>query len=175
MRIGWLALGLSLVCLGDGFVVRPDGARIAYSVREGAGPNLVLIPGSWATRHVFDRFVSALPGSFRVIIVELRGHGESRPPAAAPTMASLADDVLAAVDAAVPRGQRFYVGGHSIGGMLSVEIAGRRPGEVAGAIPMEGWTHYLVQSEAFPRSPSEISPQQADAVRQRRILHGRDD
>jgi pimeloyl-ACP methyl ester carboxylesterase len=131
-------------------VMRPDGARIAYTVRDGAGPDLVLIPGSWGDRHVFDRYVAALPGELRVVIVELRGHGESRPAAETPTMASLADDVLAAVDAAIPGRRRFYVAGHSIGGMLAIEIAGRRPGQVAGALPMEGWAHHRVQAEAFP-------------------------
>jgi pimeloyl-ACP methyl ester carboxylesterase len=145
--------------LMSGFALRPDGARIAFTVREGVGPNLVLIPGSWGTRAVFDRFVAALPGDLRVVIVELRGHGESRPAAAAPTMESLAEDVLAAVDKAVPRGARFYVGGHSIGGMLTIEIAGRRPGQVAGAIAMEGWTHYSVQAAAFP--PGRPSPRRA--------------
>jgi hypothetical protein len=74
-------------------------------------------------------------------------------------MESLAEDVLAAVDKAVPRGARFYVGGHSIGGMLTIEIAGRRPGQVAGAIAMEGWTHYSVQAAAFP--PGRPSPRRA--------------
>lgn len=148
----------ALAAWGDGFVRRPDGARIAYSVREGKGPNLVLIPGSWADRHVFDRFVAALPPELRVIIVELRGHGQSQPPAAAPTMEDLAGDVLAAVDAVVPSNTRFYVGGHSIGGMLTIEIAGRRPGQVAGAIPMEGWAHHRVQAEAFAGAPSRRSP-----------------
>jgi pimeloyl-ACP methyl ester carboxylesterase len=156
--VALLALAGFCCCWADGFARRPDGARIAYAVREGKGPNLVLIPGTWGTRAVFDRFVAALPVDLRVVIVELRGHGESRPPAAAPTMASLADDVLAAVDAAVPRGTRFYVGGHSIGGMLAIEIAGRRPGQVAGAIPMEGWAHHQVQREAFPNAPAVPSP-----------------
>ncbi|MBL8240971.1 MAG: alpha/beta fold hydrolase [Bryobacterales bacterium] len=158
MRFVAFLVMAALGCLADGFARRPDGARIAYALREGKGPNLVLIPGTWGTRAAFDRFVAALPADLRVVIVELRGHGESRPPAAAPSMESLADDVLAAVDAAVPAGMRFYVGGHSIGGMLAIEIAGRRPGQVAGAIPMEGWAHHLVQKEAFPNAPAVPSP-----------------
>jgi pimeloyl-ACP methyl ester carboxylesterase len=130
-----------------GTVKRPDGAAIAYHVREGRGPTLVLLPGSWGDRHVFDRLVMALPRELRVIVVELRGHGGSWPPAAEPTMEMLADDVLAVVDAL--RLRRYYVGGHSIGGMLTIEIAGRRPAQVAGAIPMEGWTHHEVSAQAF--------------------------
>lgn len=154
-----------------GSVTRPDGARIAYSTREGAGPDLVLIPGSWGDRRVFDAFVAALPANLRVVIVELRGHGESWPPAAAPTMESLADDVLAAVDDAIPNHRPFYVSGHSIGGMLAIELAGRRPDQVAGAIPLEGWPHHQVQAEAFPRdavrpmSPDEEARNKANRAR----------
>lgn len=128
-------------------VTRPDGAVIAYHVREAPGPALILIPGSWGDARVFDDVVEALPANVRVVIVELRGHGGSRPASLQPSMALFAEDVLAVVDALKLR--RFYVGGHSIGGMLAIEIAGRRPNQAAGAIAMEGWTHHEVASQAF--------------------------
>jgi|GEM_PF-382123 len=141
-----------------GSVGRPDGAMIAYYVREGSGPSLVLIPGSWGDHRVFDRFTAALAPSLRVIVVELRGHGASRPATLDPSMELFAGDVLAVIDAL--RLRRFYVGGHSIGGMLAIEIAGRRPREVAGAIPMEGWTHHRVQAEAFGGSPAKLTAEE---------------
>lgn len=140
----WLA---DVLRYKQGSVSRPDGARISYYIREGSGPNVVLIPGSWGDHRVFDRMVAALRPDLRLVIVELRGHGASQPAAAAPTMRSLAEDVLAVTDALELR--RFYVGGHSIGGMLTVELAGLRPEQVAGAIAMEGWTHHRVSTEAF--------------------------
>jgi len=172
MRLGVILLAAaSLAAWADGFVRRPDGAKIAYSVREGSGPNLVLIPGSWGDRRVFDDFIAALPAHLRVIVVELRGHGQSQPPAESPTMESLGADVLAAVDAAIPRGDRFYVGGHSIGGMLAIEIAGRRPAQVAGSIPMEGWAHYRVQAEAFPKPA--VTPLTAEQETRNNAHHAR--
>jgi len=154
-----LGLGQSAPEYQTGTVTRPDGSQIAYYVRPGSGPSLVLIPGSWGDYRVFDRLVAGLSPSLRVVIVELRGHGRSRPATLNATMEGFADDVLSVADALVLR--RFYVGGHSIGGMLAIEIAGRRPGQVAGAIAMEGWTHHQVAAEAFGgNAANTLTPEQ---------------
>ena len=124
-----------------------DGTRLAYHVREGDGPNLVLIPGSWGDYLTFNRLVPHLDDDLRIIIIELRGHGDSGPAIIGGTMESFADDVLLVIDRLAL--DRYYLGGHSIGGMLTVEIAGRAPQGLAGALPMEGWTHHTVQKNAF--------------------------
>ena len=126
---------------------RFDGGKLAYYESPGDGPCLVLIPGSWGDYRVFDTLRANLPGDWRLIVVELPGHGASWPPAEDGSIERFADDVQQAVDEAGI--QRFYVGGHSIGGMIAIEVAGRRPEKVSGAIPMEGWTHYSVQQNAF--------------------------
>jgi pimeloyl-ACP methyl ester carboxylesterase len=148
LLLGFVVSGQPAPRYQAGAVARPDGASIAYYVREGPGANLVLIPGSWGDHRVFDAMAAALDPSLRLIAVELRGHGASRPAAANPSMTMFAEDVLAVADHLAL--DRFYVGGHSIGGMAAIEIAGRRPRAVAGAIAMEGWTHHQVQAEALP-------------------------
>ena len=174
MRINRLlrAACLAAVCSGQtapvyqaGMVTRPGGAVIAYHVRHApvaGGATLVLIPGSWNDHRIFDRFMAELPPTVRVVIVELPGHGESRPTALHASMAGFAQDVLSVVDWL--RLGRFYVGGHSIGGMLAIEIAGRRPNAVAGVVSMEGWTHHLVSPEAFAGDiRSTMTPEQQKA------------
>jgi hypothetical protein len=53
--------------------------------------------------------------------------------------------------------------------MLAIEIAGRRPDEVAGAIAMEGWTHYKVSSEAFGGdTASTMTPAQQQTANEQR-------
>jgi pimeloyl-ACP methyl ester carboxylesterase len=136
----------------------PEGGQLAYYVREGKDPNLVLIPGSWGDYRTFNHLVEYLDPDLNLIIVELRGHNGSQPPSTDCSMELFAEDVLRIVDAIGMK--RYYVGGHSIGGMLPIEIAGRRPGQVAGAIAMEGWTHWKVQQEAFGTGPDEtITPE----------------
>lgn len=137
----------------------PEGGQLAYYIREGNGPNLVLIPGSWGDYRTFDHLVEHLDPDLNLVIVELRGHNGSQPPSTNCSMELFAEDVLRVIDTIGLK--RYYVGGHSIGGMLPIEIAGRRPDQVAGAIAMEGWTHWKVQEEAFGTGPDEtITPEQ---------------
>jgi pimeloyl-ACP methyl ester carboxylesterase len=68
-----------------------DGARIAYS-DEGCGRPLVLLHGLMADSGFFDR-QRALAGDFRVVAVDLRGHGRSPAGPVPPTIRRLAEDV----------------------------------------------------------------------------------
>jgi non-heme chloroperoxidase len=54
----------------------PDGAKLAYD-DAGAGRPVVLIHGVSMSRRSFDRNLRALAERFRVVNVDLRGHGES--------------------------------------------------------------------------------------------------
>lgn len=112
---------------------------------------------------MLDSLTAGISPNVPVICVELRGHGNSQPPAPGPSMEMFAGDVLAA--AGKLGINRFYVGGHSIGGMLAIEIAGRRPGSVAGAIAIEGWTHHEVLREAFGTGPDTTLTPEQDRIR----------
>jgi pimeloyl-[acyl-carrier protein] methyl ester esterase len=67
-----------------------DGARIAYS-DEGDGRPVVLLHGLMADSGFFER-QRALTDSFRLIAVDLRGHGRSPAGAEPPTIGRLAAD-----------------------------------------------------------------------------------
>lgn len=147
----------------DAFML-DDGAKLAWHIREGSGPNLVLIPGSWGDYFVFNRLLPYLDPNLRLIIVELRGHGDSMPAMVNGTMERFADDVMKVIEHL--NLERYFVSGHSIGGMLAVEIAGRNPKGLLGAMPIEGWTHHTVQENAFGHLPDfPLSPEH-DAERQ---------
>src|SRR5687768_8222923 len=60
----------------DGFVAA-GGVRLNYLDWGGSGPNLILIHGLGDNPHVFDDFVPALGGKFRVVAYARRGHGRS--------------------------------------------------------------------------------------------------
>jgi len=75
-----------------------DGARIAYA-DEGAGRPLVLLHGLMAHKGFFAR-QAELADTFRLISVDLRGHGDSRADGTALTsIAQLARDVSDLADA----------------------------------------------------------------------------
>jgi pimeloyl-ACP methyl ester carboxylesterase len=133
--------------LQQGTVPLSEGGHLAFYIRPGTGPTLVLIPGSWGDQHVYDDALVELNDSLQIVIVELRGHGRSWPPTLNGSIESFADDVLHVTDSL--KLKRFFVGGHSIGGMIAVELAGRRPAAIQGAVSIEGWTHHDVQRQAF--------------------------
>jgi pimeloyl-ACP methyl ester carboxylesterase len=68
-----------------------DGARIAYS-DEGGGRPLVLLHGLMADAGFFER-QRELAEAYRVVAVDLRGHGKSPAGRVAPTIRRLAEDV----------------------------------------------------------------------------------
>jgi pimeloyl-ACP methyl ester carboxylesterase len=43
----------------------------------------------------------------------------------------------------------WVAGGHSIGGMIAIELARQRCRELGGVISLEGWTHHEVLRQAF--------------------------
>jgi pimeloyl-ACP methyl ester carboxylesterase len=101
----------------------------------------------------WSEVVASLDPDLTIMIVELRGHGSSWPPAENGSIPSFANDVLQATSHAGLG--RFYVGGHSIGGMIAIEIGGRHPDLVKGILAIEGWTHYSVAREAFGAPTAE--------------------
>ncbi len=101
-----------------------DGVPIAYATAGTRGPALVFVHG-WSCHGGFWRDQLALADTFRVIAVDLAGHGASRGGTARRTwsMAAFARDVEAAIDAA-GAGEVIIVG-HSMGGAVGVEAAVR--------------------------------------------------
>lgn len=128
-------------------VNRLDGGYLAYYHWPGKGPNLLLIPGSWSEYSQFDAIRKHLDPNLNLVIVELPGHGRSLPPTLNGSIPLFASDVLRVPDAL--GWKRWFAGGHSIGGMVAIELAGQRPKQLAGVISIEGWAHHLVAREAF--------------------------
>ncbi|NOY89623.1 MAG: 3-oxoadipate enol-lactonase, partial [Deltaproteobacteria bacterium] len=62
--------------------IERDGARVAYDVLGGEGPWLLLGHSLLCGRFMWDDVLPSLTSSYRVINVELRGHGESSAPRA---------------------------------------------------------------------------------------------
>ncbi|MGH2397472.1 MAG: alpha/beta fold hydrolase [bacterium] len=99
------------------FVTSPDGTRIAYDV-GGDGPAVMLLHGGGHTRrHWHDvGYVERLKDNFRVIVVDLRGNGESDQPTepAYYTTDKMGQDLLAIAD--VCGVEQFTIWGFSYGG-----------------------------------------------------------
>src|SRR5437868_1477294 len=110
-----------------------DGCRLRYFV-GGAGEPLVLLHGLGGAAANWVELAPALAAHHRVIIPELPGHGGSSPlPAGSePTLSAFADRVatLAASEELLPAA---FVG-HSLGGLVALRVAMRRPEAVRGIV-----------------------------------------
>jgi len=97
--------------------------RLRYFV-GGEGPPLLLVHGYGGAAWNFAELARRLPGR-RLIVPDLPGHGASGGLPAAPTLAGYADALGAVCDAEdVPA---VDVVGHSLGGVVALRLAERRP------------------------------------------------
>src|SRR5215472_15604419 len=101
-------------------VAQSEGVRIAYE-ECGDGPPLLLVHGLGYDHHGWGPLPALLDGDFRLLLVDNRGVGESEAPEGPYTVAELAADAAAVLDAAGV--ERAHVVGVSLGGFIAQEIA----------------------------------------------------
>jgi non-heme chloroperoxidase len=124
-----------------GQVTLPGGVRLQYR-RQGPqrGPAMILLHGYSDSSLSFTRIMPLLPLEWRVIALDLRGHGDSDKPAQGYRMPDMADDVLHLMDALDIRSA--VVVGHSMGSFVAQALVERAPQRVSNLV--------LVGSAATP-------------------------
>ncbi|MGV8897160.1 MAG: alpha/beta fold hydrolase [Rhodoglobus sp.] len=111
------------------YLVRPEG-RIAYQ-SEGDGPLVVLVPGMGDLRSAYRFLTPALVSSgYRVVAVDLRGHGDSDATFSNYGDASTAEDLAALLKELGPA----VVIGNSMAAGAAVIVAAEHPGLVSGLV-----------------------------------------
>jgi len=130
------------------FVTLPSGARVHYRDQgQLGGPALVLLHGSNASLHTWEPWVAELGDAFRIVSVDLPGHGLTGPVPAddysREGMAKFVGEFATAVGA-----ERFALAGNSMGGGVAAQFALMHP---------ERLTHLvLVDAAGMPtKSPRE--------------------
>ena len=111
-----------------------NGVQLSYEL-GGAGIPLVLVHGSWGSRHNWDLVVPRVAESFRVLTYDRRGHSESERP---PGQGSVREDVadLAALIEHLGLAPVWVVG-NSFGASITLRLAGERPDLFRGVIAHE--------------------------------------
>ncbi len=124
-----------------------DGGRITATIREGTGSALVLIPETWGNAHTRDPLLERLDPNLRIICVALAGQDDNWPPCHHPSIPRFSAHVIALADHIGL--DRFVVAGHSLGGMVSLDLLRSGPDRILGAVSIEGWTNWTVKNRAF--------------------------
>jgi pimeloyl-ACP methyl ester carboxylesterase len=113
----------------------PDGLPIAYDIRGEGEPALVFIH-CWSCDRTFWREqTDAFAETHKVVTLDVGGHGDSGRARNQWTVASLAADVEAVIDAA--RLRRVILIGHSMGGPVALATAARMPRRVEAVVAVD--------------------------------------
>ncbi|MGB3244216.1 MAG: alpha/beta hydrolase [Sulfitobacter sp.] len=107
-----------------------DDVTIHFEV-EGSGPPLLLLAGMLSDSATWAGFAPLLTDSYTVIRPDNRTTGRTVPWDAPTNMNLMAHDALAVM--AKLGFERFHVAGHSMGGLLAMELAVLAPEQVATA------------------------------------------
>jgi len=109
-----------------------DGVRIAYEVHGGGSLALVFVHGWSCNRSFWAGQMEPFSKQFKVVAVDLAGHGDSGRNREKWTIQSYGDDVAAVVKKLNLK--RVILIGHSMGGDVIPEAALRLQGRVVGLI-----------------------------------------
>lgn len=132
------------------FVTSPDSIQIAYEVHGKGIPALVFIHGWSCDRSYWNGQLESFSRNFKVVAIDLAGHGESGLGRKAWTIEAFGADVAAVVKKLGLQGVILI--GHSMGSDVIAEAARQMPGRVAGLVLVDQYKNLgpgLTQEEVL--------------------------
>jgi pimeloyl-ACP methyl ester carboxylesterase len=126
-----------------------NGIELHYTV-EGAGEPLLLLHGFGGCAANWDGIATELAQHYRLILVDMRGHGQSTNPSGKFTHAQSAADVRALLDLLAIK--RVRAVGFSSGAMTLLHLATSSPERLSKMVLVSGTTHFPDQARAILRS-----------------------
>ncbi len=126
-----------------------DGIRIAYEAHGEGRPSLVFVHGWSCDRTDWAEQLPVFARDFRVVAIDLGGHGESSAGREHWTIAAFGDDVAAVVEDLGL--EQVILIGHSMGGDVVVEAARRMREQVAGLVWVDTYSKL-----GEPRAPEAL-------------------
>ena len=101
-----------------------DGVQLAYEEAGSGDSSIVMVHGAFADRTSYSEQFDHFAQRHRVIAVDLRGHGESDSPDEEYSIEGFAGDVVWMCEQL--QVEEPVLVGHSLGGLVVVEMAGRQ-------------------------------------------------
>ncbi|MDZ7670358.1 MAG: alpha/beta hydrolase [Gammaproteobacteria bacterium] len=118
----------------SGFLTTASGARVHFRDQgQPGGVPLVLVHGANASLHTWEPWVRELGDTYRVVTMDLPGHGlTGQVPDGDYSRSAQMETVQAVLDHLAV--ERFVLGGNSMGGGVAWRYALEQPGQVAALI-----------------------------------------
>lgn len=145
---------LSLLFLGtlvygqDGAFVETNGVKLYYEA-DGQGEPLVLLHGGTMTHDMWSPWVNDLSKAYRVISVDLRGHGQSSNPTNDFTFSEVASDIFGLLGAL--NIDKFRAMGFSGGGMTLIHMATMHPDRVLSLVLIGAAPYFTNDTRKYMR------------------------
>ncbi len=146
-----------------------NGVRLAYEVHGTGEIPLVMVHGSWLAGEQWDPVVPHLEESFRVLTYDRRGHGDSEGPTGRGSIGDNVADLAALIEQLelAPA----WVAGNSLGGSITLRLAGDRPDLLAGITAHEPPLYSLAVADPAV-APVIEADMRTDAAVAERIASG---
>jgi pimeloyl-ACP methyl ester carboxylesterase len=122
----------------------------------GNGPDVLLIPGLASSAAVWDATAKSLSERYRVHVVQVKGFAgvQAGVNVAPPLLSALTDEIAGYARQL----KRPVIVGHSVGGLIALQIAARHAADVSGVVVIDALPFYsLLFSPAA--TPAMVEPQ----------------
>lgn len=143
----------------QGHYVKINSIELYYE-EYGEGKPLVLLHGFGGSGKNWEEFAGGLWEHYRLIVVDLRGHGRSTNPSNVFTHREAAGDVLQLLDRLGV--ERYSAMGISSGGMVLMHMAVKRPECIDSMVLISATTHFpdqardIMRGARLERMPDEV-------------------
>lgn len=132
-----------------------DSSSISYEVHGNRqAPTLLLLPGLLGATNQWQRFLPALVADFRLILVDLRGHGRSENRATTLEPEQMVQDIAGLLDHLGIN--EIHIAGYSLGGYLGLMLHLNQPRRVP-TLLMHA-TKFYWNEEAISRMRRQLDP-----------------
>ena len=133
-----------------------------------AAPCLVLLHGYLESMYIFNELVEALKGQYRLLVIDLPGHGltDSAPADAEGRRVNSLSFSAAVVAGVLDKCgvEKAWIAGHSMGGYVAQQFLADHPGRTEGVI--------LLCSHPYPDAPEKAADREAEkkAIRAGKLM-----
>ncbi len=127
-----IALFISCSTEPDNVAISEDGVEIKFDVQGEGEPALVFVHGWCCDRSYWDAQVPHFAQKYKVVTIDLAGHGESSLGRESYTMEAFGEDIVAVIEKLGI--DNIVLIGHSMGGPVILETARQIPERIIGLV-----------------------------------------